>query len=326
MVAAVSASSRSACCWWLAKNLHEGQSRSRWPSASARPAASPRSAAAAFAALLRGRIDMAIALGGAAALACWRLAASRCRGFGAAHADDAGRAVARALGACWRWCSTTTPARCTGRVLAGPLRGARASTAWTRRSSPAWRDLPRVRPDGCRLLEAYLDRRFPGWRKTAQGDADAGPGAARPARGSDDPAGGLRGPWASAGRGRGRDPQRAPRADEETASRPGGLDVSRHPGKPGQGRPLEPASLNSTRVPETHARPTGRPALRRVGGGLSRPPSKRPAAGSSISRPSSRSRRSRPLQRLAGGLGVVLVEAREAGAVEGGSALAAPSR
>ncbi|WP_293864999.1 DnaJ domain-containing protein [uncultured Alsobacter sp.] len=30
-------------------------------------------------------------------------------------------------------------------------------------------------PEGARLLEAYLDRRFPGRRKAAQGDADTGP-------------------------------------------------------------------------------------------------------------------------------------------------------
>jgi hypothetical protein len=31
-------------------------------------------------------------------------------------------------------------------------------------------------PDGARLLETYLDRRFAGWRETAQGQSEAGGG------------------------------------------------------------------------------------------------------------------------------------------------------
>ena len=73
----------------------------------------------------------------------------------------------------------------TGRVLAGPYAGRAldeldeaelAGLAATCRGSDA---------DGLRLLEAYLDRRFPGWREDAQGHGDAGgEGSAAGARSS----------------------------------------------------------------------------------------------------------------------------------------------
>src|SRR4029453_14306134 len=47
--------------------------------------------------------------------------------------------------------------------------------------------------------------------------------------------GGLSDPWPAAGGGGGRNPPGPPLAHEETASRPGGVDVPRHPCKRGQG-------------------------------------------------------------------------------------------
>jgi DnaJ-domain-containing protein 1 len=70
----------------------------------------------------------------------------------------------------------------TGRVLAGPFEGREldsmdeaeiAALAATCRTSDI---------DGLRLLEAYLDRRFPRWRETAEGHDDPGPGESGPAR------------------------------------------------------------------------------------------------------------------------------------------------
>jgi hypothetical protein len=61
-----------------------------------------------------------------------------------------------------------------GWVIAGPLQG-QSLDMLTR---PACLDLYetclRDDPEGARLLEAYLDRRFAGWREAAQGQADAG--------------------------------------------------------------------------------------------------------------------------------------------------------
>jgi hypothetical protein len=62
-----------------------------------------------------------------------------------------------------------------GHVLAGPFEGRTLDEL----DEPQLAELAtlclRSDPDGSRLLEAYLDRRFPGRRETAQDDADAGP-------------------------------------------------------------------------------------------------------------------------------------------------------
>lgn len=66
-----------------------------------------------------------------------------------------------------------------GRVIAGPSEGA-ALDRLDRSQCEAllaeclWQD-----PDGARLLEAYLDRRFVGWRATGHGDGDPGERRAR---------------------------------------------------------------------------------------------------------------------------------------------------
>jgi len=60
-----------------------------------------------------------------------------------------------------------------GRVLAGPLAG-RALDAMTRADClAAYRFCRSDDPEGAALLEAYLDRRFAGWRQAQQGDGDA---------------------------------------------------------------------------------------------------------------------------------------------------------
>jgi hypothetical protein len=62
----------------------------------------------------------------------------------------------------------------TGWVIGGPLEGQSLDML----ARPACLDLYqtclRDDPDGARLLETYLDRRFAGWRETAKGQGDAG--------------------------------------------------------------------------------------------------------------------------------------------------------
>jgi DnaJ domain len=66
-----------------------------------------------------------------------------------------------------------------GVVLAGPHEGKELDSL----TRPQCEDLcglcHRDDPEGARLLEAYLDRRFSGWRSTAQGQSGSGRGQAR---------------------------------------------------------------------------------------------------------------------------------------------------
>jgi hypothetical protein len=61
-----------------------------------------------------------------------------------------------------------------GSVLAGPLEG-RALNSLTRTQCEAlWKLCRSDDPDGARLLEPYLDRRFPGWSEAGEANANAG--------------------------------------------------------------------------------------------------------------------------------------------------------
>src|SRR5436305_3986814 len=61
-----------------------------------------------------------------------------------------------------------------GTVLAGPLEG-RVLNSLTRPQCEAlWKLCRSDDPDGARLLEPYLDRRFPGWSEAGEADADTG--------------------------------------------------------------------------------------------------------------------------------------------------------
>ncbi|MDP4024587.1 DnaJ domain-containing protein [Methylobacterium sp. NEAU 140] len=67
-----------------------------------------------------------------------------------------------------------------GRVIGGPAAGARLDDLAPAATAELLR-LCRVNdPEGAALLEAYLDRRSPGWRVDAEGDRDPRPG--RPAK------------------------------------------------------------------------------------------------------------------------------------------------
>jgi hypothetical protein len=131
--------------------------------------------------LLRGRIDMAIGLGG---LGAWLLqfgAGSPFRMFRPGGGGAAGKA------SCVRSAMIEMEldhdsGKMRGTVLAGPDEG-KLLDALTRPQCEALYFLCcRDDPDGARLLEAYLDRRFSGWRPTGQrqGDSRTGDSASRP--------------------------------------------------------------------------------------------------------------------------------------------------
>ena len=124
--------------------------------------------------LARGRIDMAIMVGGAAG---WLL------GWGGLLPGSWGRGGARRPGSVSRVRSAMIEMELdhdtgtmTGSVLAGGFVGRSLGDL----DEPALKQLlgecRAADPDGARLLEPYLDRRFPGWREDAQPDGHAGIG------------------------------------------------------------------------------------------------------------------------------------------------------
>jgi len=64
-----------------------------------------------------------------------------------------------------------------GSILVGPFSGGRLADLTRPQCEAILTQCQRDDPEGARLLEAYLDRRFPGWRPAGDGHADAGAGA-----------------------------------------------------------------------------------------------------------------------------------------------------
>ena len=163
--------------WWLAKSYTKMSPQMLVKRVKQAGGVAAFGAAALL--LARGRIDMAIALGGAGA---WLLGM---RGFAVPGFSNRTQttpgAQSRVRSALLEMVLDHDTGGLTGRVLAGPYEGREldsmdeaeiAGLAATCRASDV---------DGLRLLEAYLDRRFPRWRETAQGHDDAGAGESSPA-------------------------------------------------------------------------------------------------------------------------------------------------
>jgi len=72
-----------------------------------------------------------------------------------------------------------------GTILAGPQEGRSLDTLTRSACEDLFRQCLVDDPDGARLLEAYLDRRFPGWRQAGEREDDAGGGGARTRRARD---------------------------------------------------------------------------------------------------------------------------------------------
>jgi hypothetical protein len=130
--------------------------------------------------ILRGRLDMAIFIGG---LGAWLLGWS-------AYGPGGIRFP-------WGGGASTTPGQrskvgsalldmeldhdsgaMTGRVRAGAFAARDLDTLSLPELAALMRECLAGDPDGARLLEAYLDRRAPGWREAADGHRDAGQGRA----------------------------------------------------------------------------------------------------------------------------------------------------
>jgi hypothetical protein len=127
---------------------------------------------------LRGRLDMALLLGG---LGAWLL------GWSAFRFPWASRGAQRTAGTVSRVRSAMVEMELDhdtgamdGTVLAGALAGRRLSTLDDAGLRDLLAECRRSDPDGGRLLEAYLDRRSTGWRENAEADEHPRPGRDAP--------------------------------------------------------------------------------------------------------------------------------------------------
>jgi DnaJ-like protein len=122
--------------------------------------------------LLRGRFGIAAVLAGmAASFAGWRVFGPASNLFRSATGAASGR-VSTARSAMIEMTLDHDSGVMTGVVLAGAYAG-RPVEALSRPEHLALRDeLSRDDPDGVNLLEAYLDRRFAGWREADEGDRE----------------------------------------------------------------------------------------------------------------------------------------------------------
>lgn len=132
--------------------------------------------------LARGRIEIAMLVAGVAA---WLLGMTAnlprlpgWGGFPGGGASGPGAAtgrVSRVRSAMIEMTLDHDTGAMEGSVLAGAFAGRPLSALGERELMALHAECSGADPEGARLLEAYFDRRFPGWREDAERDADPGP-------------------------------------------------------------------------------------------------------------------------------------------------------
>lgn len=126
--------------------------------------------------MVRGRLDMAIFLGG---IGAWLLgwSATGPGGIRFPWADRTGAtpgASSKVESVLLEMALDHDSGAMKGRVKAGAQAGRELDSLSMAELAALMRECLVRDPDGARLLEAYLDRRSPGWREDAQRDGDAG--------------------------------------------------------------------------------------------------------------------------------------------------------
>jgi hypothetical protein len=120
---------------------------------------------------MRGRLDLGLALAG---FGLWLLGVGGGAGKGFRAAGGGGSGVSRVRSAMIEMELDHATGAIRGVILAGRGEGRRLDQL----TRAELMDLRRVcladDPDGARLLDAYLDRRFAGWRQAGDGKGDAG--------------------------------------------------------------------------------------------------------------------------------------------------------
>jgi hypothetical protein len=129
--------------------------------------------------LLRGRIGLAAALANVVAnFAGWRTTGAGSTAFRDVGAGAPRGRASTARSAMIEMRLDHLSGAMTGRVLAGGYAGRAVETLSRPELLSLRQELARDDPDGVNLLEAYLDRRFAGWREADQGKRQARGGGA----------------------------------------------------------------------------------------------------------------------------------------------------
>jgi hypothetical protein len=169
----------AALAWWLLKSAAKAEPKAL--AGLVRRAGGFLSLGAALLLLLRGRLDMALLLGGAGAWLLGWHAWPFPSLFG--RLTKPAGSVSRVRSALIEMEFDPATRRIGGMVLAGPFFGRSLDELGPVELRQLGELCRREDPEGLRLLQAYLDRRFAGRREDAERDAHAGP-RADPQRGA----------------------------------------------------------------------------------------------------------------------------------------------
>jgi len=158
-----------AIVWWLSKKF--AQSNAAAVAKALKIVGGVAALSFAVLMMFRGRIDMALMLGG---LSAWLLGWSQFNlpTFGGGGRRKAG-SVSRVRSAMIEMELDHDTGEMNGSVLAGPLAGRRLGDLDEATLKQLYETCRATDEDGTRLLEAYFDRRFSGWRENAQRDSHA---------------------------------------------------------------------------------------------------------------------------------------------------------
>ena len=147
------------------------------PATLLRPAGGVASLVVAFVLLLRGRIDVALGLGGFGAyLLGFSHTPSLSGLFQKMSMGGPTGNVSRVRSAALEMELYHDSGAMQGKVLAGSFAGRSLDEMTRPQCDDLLAELRRDDPDGSLLLQAYFDRRFPGWRPAGQRDDDAAAG------------------------------------------------------------------------------------------------------------------------------------------------------
>ncbi len=129
--------------------------------------------------LLRGRIGLAAAVASMVAnFAGWRTTGAGSTPFRNVGGGSRSGRASTARSAMMEMRLDHDSGAMTGRILAGAYAGRAVETLSRPELVSLRRELMLDDPDGARLLEAYLDRRFAGWREADQGERQGRRGGA----------------------------------------------------------------------------------------------------------------------------------------------------